>query len=312
MLRRCRLHLFILLSLTPLARAQSMLPGGDFEGGLSGWEPVAADGVSVVTSADKPAQGRSCLQLQTTGKAPAWVLSPALTGPGDGELALLSFTVRRGAGQSGLMLDIVGGAAELGEAVIWEARVPEDTNWHKVSLLLRIPPVRGGGAPRLAYNDVWNNTGGDYGGSAVADGGAHHPGEGEGDLSRSEHLFKGHGFSVLCMGVQRSVPVSLDGESGEMFLREPVPLHVSSCQKGVHVHEDAALLAAAFPEDPVPGSDRFFHSGEVLLEPLYVHCSAQSLKGFPLVGVVKLLESHDENAVVHSTRNGGVGQVESR
>ncbi len=151
MLRRCRLHLFILLSLTPLARAQSMLPGGDFEGGLSGWEPVAADGVSVVTSADKPAQGRSCLQLQTTGKAPAWVLSPALTGPGDGELALLSFTVRRGAGQSGLMLDIVGGAAELGEAVIWEARVPEDTNWHKVSLLLRIPPVRGGGAPRLAF-----------------------------------------------------------------------------------------------------------------------------------------------------------------
>lgn len=151
MLRRFCAHLLLLLTLTPLALAQSMLPDGDFESGLAGWESVPAEGASVALSADKPAQGKSCLQLQTTGKAPAWVLSPAFTEPDDAELVLLKFAVRRGAGQSGLLLDIVGGAAELGEAVIWEARVPEDTNWHKVSLLLRVPPVHSGGAPRLAF-----------------------------------------------------------------------------------------------------------------------------------------------------------------
>lgn len=151
MTRRLCIAALSILSLTPIALAQSLVANGDFEGGLAGWEPVGAEGASVALSADKPAQGKSCLQLQTTGKAPAWALSPPLSGPGGSEFALLSFAVRRGAGQSGLVLDIVGSAAELGEAVIWEGRVPEDANWHKVSLLLRVPPVHASAAPRLAF-----------------------------------------------------------------------------------------------------------------------------------------------------------------
>jgi hypothetical protein len=104
----------------------------------------------VLPSQDRPAVGRACAQLQTTGKATAWLLSAPLTGPGTGELAVVSFSVRRGAGQANLALDIVGTPEELGDAGIWEGLVPADGKWHRVSLLLRVPAVKGE-ATRLAF-----------------------------------------------------------------------------------------------------------------------------------------------------------------
>jgi hypothetical protein len=155
MTRRFSLLLIAISAAATVANAQGMVANGGFEGGLGGWEAVAREGGTASLSTDKPAEGKSCLLLPTTGKTPTWVLSPALTGPGVGELAVVSFSARRASGQSGLALDIVGAAADLSDAVIWEALPPpDDNNWHKYALLLRVPPVPGGAAPRLAFGVI--------------------------------------------------------------------------------------------------------------------------------------------------------------
>jgi hypothetical protein len=138
-------------ALSPLA-AQEMLTGGDFESGLQGgWEAQVENGARVTTAPDTPAQGKLTALLQTTNGARGWLLSPALAGVKTGDTVLLNFAVRRVHGQCALVLDVVGAPGELSEAVVWEAVLPAGATWRRVSLIMKVPPLAGGVAPRLAW-----------------------------------------------------------------------------------------------------------------------------------------------------------------
>lgn len=125
------------------AQAADLLPKSDFEAGLAGWDVKAGTGAVVSPAKDKPAAGKGSLLLQSTAKSPAWALSPALTEAPAGQTALLVFSARRVSGQAALLLDLVESLAAVGETAIWEAQLPADANWHKVSLLVKLPPASG-------------------------------------------------------------------------------------------------------------------------------------------------------------------------
>ena len=141
-----------------VASAAGLMANGDFETGLTGWEVKAEAGASVSVAADKPAAGKGALALQSNGKTSAWALSPELTDAQPGQPLLVTFSVRRvqlpATPASVLLLDLVGSLAEVGEAGIWEGAVPADTNWHKLSLLLKLPPLAGGARVHLAFGVV--------------------------------------------------------------------------------------------------------------------------------------------------------------
>lgn len=124
-----------------VAQAADLLPKADFENGLTGWEVKAESGAAVAIATTKPAAGKGCLQLQSAVKAPAWALSPALADATAGQAAMIVFSARRVSGQATLLLDLVDSLAKVGEMGIWEAQLPADANWHKVSLLVKLPPV---------------------------------------------------------------------------------------------------------------------------------------------------------------------------
>ena len=125
------------------AGAAELTPAGDFENGLTGWEVKAEAGAVAFVAKEKPAAGKGSLVLQSTLKNPAWALSPALTDAAPGQAALITFSARRASGQAALLLDLVGSLAEVGTAGLWEAQLPADANWHKVSLLVKLPPSTG-------------------------------------------------------------------------------------------------------------------------------------------------------------------------
>jgi hypothetical protein len=139
------------LCLLPVSCALAgALANGDFESGLTGWQVAAQGGAQAAVSNDKPAAGRGCLALTSPGSGQAWVLGPALPGrPGD--LLQVTFSVRRGPGKAVLLLTLAADTAGLTGAPLWEGILPADSEWHKVGLLLRTPPVPGGGVPRLAF-----------------------------------------------------------------------------------------------------------------------------------------------------------------
>lgn len=133
--------------------AAATLPNGDFESGLDGWQAVAAGGGKVAVSTDSPAAGRGCLQLTNTAGGHAWALGPALPGqPGD--LVQLDFAARRGPGEAVLLMSLAPDAAALAQVPLWEGALPQDTQWHKVSLLLKVPPMAGSAPARVAFGVV--------------------------------------------------------------------------------------------------------------------------------------------------------------
>ena len=79
---------------------------------------------------------------------------------------------------------------------------------------------------------------------AVADGGAHRPGERRGDRAIREHLFGREDERVLRVGVHRRVPVVLGGDDRELAGRAPVATHVLAGLVGVDVHERRVVGAA--------------------------------------------------------------------
>jgi len=147
-MKRCALLLPLLLA-TSCALAGA-LAGGDFDSGLTGWQVVKQGGAQATVSNDKPASGRGCLQLACTGSDQAWVLGPALPGK-TGDVLQLTFSARRGPGKAILLMTLAADAAGLAATPVWEGVLPADNNWHKVSLLLKTPPLPGGGVPRLAF-----------------------------------------------------------------------------------------------------------------------------------------------------------------
>lgn len=125
------------------AHGQGLVANGNLETDLTGWNAVVQPGAKVALSNEKPAGGKSCLLLQTNGVVPAWVLAPEVSGAATGDLLNVTFAARRGQGQATLALNLVTSAAEVSDAVIWEAQLPADQAWHKVSLLLKLPPLTG-------------------------------------------------------------------------------------------------------------------------------------------------------------------------
>lgn len=119
---------------------------GDFEDGLTGWDVQG----KATQSKDKPAQGKGALSLQVEGAAPAWAVSAPLADAAAGQLVTLSFSIRRSQGLATLALNLVPAPLATYETAIWEAQAPADASWHRVSLLLKVPPL-GGAAPRLAF-----------------------------------------------------------------------------------------------------------------------------------------------------------------
>jgi hypothetical protein len=142
---------FVALACASGAWAQGGIVNGDFEAGLANWEARTSEGGRVAISTDRPAQGKSALLVQTTGGVPAWAVSEGLTGVSAGEVWVLTYSVRRLSGTATLALNMVAGAAPLTEAVIWEALVPEDQKWHRVALMLKVPPTAAGEPLRLAF-----------------------------------------------------------------------------------------------------------------------------------------------------------------
>lgn len=141
----------LLLGLISVAHAQNLLDNGGFEAGVTGWQVVAPAETSVRAIGDRPAAGKGSVLLQTTGKAVGWLLSPVLSGAASGDLVQVSFAARRAAGQASLVLDVIAGPETLSDAVLWEAALPADAAWHRVVLLMRVPPVGSGVKPRLAF-----------------------------------------------------------------------------------------------------------------------------------------------------------------
>jgi hypothetical protein len=123
---------------------------GDFETALTGWEARSDTGATVSVSGDKPHGGKSCMLLQSALKASAAAVSAPLTEANAADVLQVTFFARRPQGSAILLLDLVGSPSELSDMGIWEARLPADVNWHKVSLLIKIPPFTGGPA-RLAF-----------------------------------------------------------------------------------------------------------------------------------------------------------------
>ena len=80
-------------------------------------------------------------------------------------------------------------------------------------------------------------------GSAVADGGAHGPGEGPGHHPVSQDLLRRHPEGVLGVGVQRRVVMVLGGDVGQLFHRAFILLHVLARGVSVHVHEGGMVPA---------------------------------------------------------------------
>lgn len=145
-----RLAILALPLLLPSCVLAGAIANGDFEAGLSGWQAVTHGGAQVTVASDKPAAGRGCLVLSCSGSDTAWALGPALPGAA-GDLLQLTFSARRGQGKARLLLTLVADAAGLKGVPVWEDVLPADNEWHKVSLLLKTPPVAGGATPRLAF-----------------------------------------------------------------------------------------------------------------------------------------------------------------
>jgi hypothetical protein len=129
-----------------------LIPNGDFENSLTGWQVVPAGGATAIATTDHPAAGRASLLLKGTGADRVWVLGPVLPGA-PGELRQITFSARRADGQAKLLLSLVGDATALAGVPTWEAVLPLDDQWHKVSLLIRVPAVAGG-TPHLAFGLV--------------------------------------------------------------------------------------------------------------------------------------------------------------
>ena len=148
----------VAIALCSVASAAGLIANGDFEAGLTGWQVKAETGASVALVTDKPAAGKAALALQSNGKTPAWALSPELAEAQPGQALQVTFSVRRvqlaATPASVLLLDLVGSLAEVGDSGIWEAAVPADTNWHKISLLLKLPSMGANGTPHLAFGAV--------------------------------------------------------------------------------------------------------------------------------------------------------------
>lgn len=139
----CCLLCVVWLLATAAAQAADLLPKADFENGLTGWEVKADSGAVAAIAKDKPAAGKGSLQLQSTAKSPAWALSSALADATAGQCATIAFSARRANGQATLLLDLVDSLANVSDMGIWEAQLPADANWHKISLLVKLPPVTG-------------------------------------------------------------------------------------------------------------------------------------------------------------------------
>ena len=131
--------------------AAGLLPNGDFETGLTGWEIKADAGATGTASSDKPHAGKASLALRCVAKATVCAVSPPLEGAQAGQVLQVVFFARRTQGASALVLDLVNSAAQVGDLGIWEAQLPADANWHKVSLLVKLPPLGGDGQTRLAF-----------------------------------------------------------------------------------------------------------------------------------------------------------------
>lgn len=148
----------VAIALCSVASAAGLMANGDFETGLTGWQIKAEGGSSATLATDKPAAGKAALALQSNGKAPAWALSPEVAEAQLGQPLQITFSVRRAqlaaTPASVLLLDLVGSLADVGDAGLWQAVLPADTNWHKVSLLVKLPPLAGGAAARLAFGAV--------------------------------------------------------------------------------------------------------------------------------------------------------------
>ena len=136
------------------AFAADLLPNGDFEAGLTGWQVKTDPGAAATVSGLKPAAGQSALSLQSNLKAAAWALSPELVGVTPGQTLRLVFSARRALGQTALLLDVVNDLGDVSEAAVWEANLPADANWHKISLWLKLPPVGGDGKTHLAFGTI--------------------------------------------------------------------------------------------------------------------------------------------------------------
>jgi hypothetical protein len=132
------------------ALAASPLPNGDFETASTGWEIKADTGAAVSVSADKPHGGKGSLLLQSTAKASAAAVSSPVTEAKAGDVLQIVFFARRVQGSATLLLDLVSSPSELSGMGLWEARLPADANWHKVALLVKLPPLAGG-QTRLAF-----------------------------------------------------------------------------------------------------------------------------------------------------------------
>jgi hypothetical protein len=145
-----RIWLVILALASTLPVWAGTIANGDFENGLTGWQAVQTGGAKASASAERPAGGKGALLLKCTGADRAWALGPALPGaPGD--ILQVTFSARHTDGQAKLLLSLVGDAAGLEGVPTWEAVLPLDDLWHKVALLIRTPPVAGGGTPHLAF-----------------------------------------------------------------------------------------------------------------------------------------------------------------
>lgn len=134
------------------AAAQGILAGGDFEKEWAeGWEIQAENGAQVSLSTETPAHGKTTALLQTANGSRGWLLTPPLSGVKTGDTVLLNFMARRVNGQAALVLNVVGDASQLTEAVVWEAVLPPGANWRRLSLVMKIPPLAEGQPPRLAW-----------------------------------------------------------------------------------------------------------------------------------------------------------------
>lgn len=142
--------ILLIATLVSAFAAAATLPNGDFESGLEGWQALAAGGGKAAISTDSPAAGRGCLQMTNTAGGHVWALGPTLPGqPGD--LLQLDFSVRRGTGEAVLLMSLVPDAAALAQVPLWEGVLPQDPQWHKVSLLLKVPPMPGNAPARIAF-----------------------------------------------------------------------------------------------------------------------------------------------------------------
>ncbi|MHB8995787.1 MAG: hypothetical protein ACYC63_11095 [Armatimonadota bacterium] len=136
-----------------VAMAAGPLPNGDFETALTGWELKADTGATASVSADKAHAGKGSLLLQSTAKASAAALSSPVAEAKAGDLLQIVFFARRPQGSATLLLDLVSASSELSDMGLWEARLPDDANWHKVALLVKLPPLAGGQA-RLGFKTL--------------------------------------------------------------------------------------------------------------------------------------------------------------